>query len=90
MHLRIAAGLMVGACLIGGAASAQECEVKIGITGPMAGSGAIWGLAEKAATEFEAAVVNNAGGLQVGDKKCKIRTFSFDAQYTAAGGAAAA
>ena len=76
--------------LVSSPAVAQDCEVKIGVAGPMTGGGSAWGLAEKAGTEFEAAWTNANGGLQVGNRKCKITVASFDAQSTAAGGAAAA
>lgn len=71
-------------------ATAQDCEIKIGAAGPMAGAAAAWGLAEKLGTEFQAALVNEEGGLQVGDRKCRVAVYTFDSQYTAAGGAAAA
>jgi branched-chain amino acid transport system substrate-binding protein len=71
-------------------ANAQECEVKLGSVGPMSGGASAWGLANKAAAEFVAALVNEEGGIQLGDKKCKVRIVAFDALYTAAGGAAAA
>jgi branched-chain amino acid transport system substrate-binding protein len=70
-------------------AAAQECEVKLGTVGPMTGGGASWGLSEKAGVEFEAAWVNANGGVQVGNRKCKVKVVSFDGQSTAAGGAAA-
>lgn len=71
-------------------AMAQECEVKLGSVGPMSGGASAWGLANKAAAEFIAALTNEEGGLQVGDKKCQVKVVAFDALYTAAGGAAAA
>ena len=71
-------------------AAAQSCEVKIGVLGPMSGGGSSQGLAEKAAVEFEAAYTNANGGLQVGNRKCKVVPTSYDSQATAAGGAAAA
>jgi len=70
----------VMAALAASPAAAQDCEVKIGAAGPMAGAAAAWGLAEKAGTEFQAALVNEEGGLQVGDKKCKVSVFTFDSQ----------
>ncbi|MDB5596839.1 MAG: Extracellular ligand-binding receptor, partial [Hyphomicrobiales bacterium] len=70
-------------------AAAQECEVKIGTVGPMTGGGSSWGLSEKAGVEFEAAWTNANGGLQMGNRKCKVKVISFDGQATAAGGAAA-
>ena len=70
-------------------ASAQECEVKFGMTGALTGAASAWGLAMKGAAEFVAAQANEAGGLDVGGKKCKVRVVAVDALCTAAGGAAA-
>src|SRR4051812_8564957 len=70
-------------------ASAQNCEVKIGVIGPMSGAASSWGLAAKAGTEFAAALANEDGGLPMGNRKCQVRVVSYDALYTAAGGAAA-
>ncbi|MCB1396637.1 MAG: ABC transporter substrate-binding protein [Rhodobacteraceae bacterium] len=71
-------------------AAAQDCTVRIGAVGPFTGAAAGWGLAAKTATEFVAARINAEGGLQMGDRQCEVVVESFDAQYTAAGGAAAA
>lgn len=71
-------------------AAAQDCTVRVGAVGPFTGAAAGWGLAAKSATEFVAAQINAEGGLQMGDRQCQIVVESFDAQYTAAGGAAAA
>ena len=71
-------------------AKAQDCEVKIGVAAPMSGSGAAWGLAMSGGTTFEAAWQNANGGLQVGDRKCKVTVVSYDNPQTVAGGAAAA
>jgi branched-chain amino acid transport system substrate-binding protein len=79
-------------CLTGltsATAWAQDCEVKLGVAGPMSGGAAPWGLAAKAAADFEAAYVNEQGGLQMGNRKCKVKVYPFDSLYTAAGGAAA-
>jgi branched-chain amino acid transport system substrate-binding protein len=70
-------------------ALAQECEVKIGVASAVTGGAAPWGLAVKAGAEFQAALMNEAGGLQLGTRKCKIRVLPIDGQCTAAGGAAA-
>ena len=80
----------VMAALVALPAAAQDCEIKIGAAGPMTGAASAWGLAGKAGTEFQAALTNEEGGLQVGDQKCKVTVYTFDSQYTAAGGAAAA
>lgn len=83
------AALAVASGLSGTASWAQDCEVKIGSTGPFSGGAAAWGLARKAGTDFIAALTNEAGGLQVGARKCKVTVASFDSLYTGAGGAAA-
>ncbi|HSV82984.1 MAG TPA: ABC transporter substrate-binding protein [Ramlibacter sp.] len=70
-------------------AAAQNCEAKLGAIGPMSGGAAAWGLAAKAGAEFAAALANEDGGLQMGNRKCRVKVVTYDAQYTAAGGAAA-
>src|SRR5258706_6112891 len=81
--------LLLATCLVSAPASAQECEVKIGAVGPMTGSGALWGMGVKGGADLQAAIVNSEGGLQVGNRKCKVKEVSVDDQCTAAGGAAA-
>jgi branched-chain amino acid transport system substrate-binding protein len=81
--------LLSVACMSSASVWADDCEVRIGATGPMTGGAASWGLALKAGTEFQAALANDAGGLQVGNRKCKVKVVSYDAQCNAAGGAAA-
>ena len=82
--------LLVAITTASTAASAQDCEVKLGAVGPMSGSGATYGLAIKAGAEFAAAMVNQDGGLTMGSRKCRVKVFPVDALYTASGGAAAA
>jgi branched-chain amino acid transport system substrate-binding protein len=72
------------------AANAQDCEIKLGVAAPMSGAGTAWGLALKGGTEFEAAYHNANGGLQVGNRKCKIAVVPYDDPMTVAGGAASA
>lgn len=81
---------LVSACLLSMPAAAQDCEVKVGATAPMTGGASAWGLALKAGAELQAAVVNSEGGLPMGNRKCKVKVVTYDAQCTAAGGAAAA
>jgi branched-chain amino acid transport system substrate-binding protein len=78
--------LLLTSCL---GASAQECEVKVGVTAPMTGAGSAWGLAVKAGTEFQVALINSEGGLPVGNRKCKVKAVPVDGLCSAAGGAAA-
>jgi branched-chain amino acid transport system substrate-binding protein len=81
--------LLIGLCVASLPAAAQDCEVKLGVAAPMSGAGAAWGLAIKGGTEFEAAVQNAGGGVQVGSRKCKVTVSSYDDPMTVAGGAAA-
>ena len=71
-------------------ALAQNCEVKLGAVGPLSGGASAWGLSVAEGAKFAAAVVDAEGGLPLGDKKCTVKVFEFDAKSTAAGGAAAA
>lgn len=84
--------ILCPALLISGASTsqAQDCEVKIGVAGPMSGGAAAFGLNEKLGADFQAAMANANGGLQVGDKKCTVTVVGLDSKYTSAGGAAAA
>jgi branched-chain amino acid transport system substrate-binding protein len=96
MNTRLKTRLWIGVpaaamwvALLPASASAQECEVKLGMAGALTGGASAWGLAMKSGAEFAAALANEAGGLQMGNRKCKVRVVSVDAQCTAAGGAAA-
>lgn len=88
-RLPLLASLLIAAGMAGAPVWAQECEVKLGAVGPMTGGASAWGLSTKAGAEFAAATVNGEGGLPMGNRKCRVKVVSFDAQYTAAGGAAA-
>lgn len=81
--------LVLASCLASAPAWAQDCEVKLGAVGPMSGGAAAWGLSAKAGAEFAATMVNQDGGLPMGNRKCRVKLVTFDSQYTAAGGAAA-
>ncbi len=70
------------------AAAAGPCELKIGAIGPLAGPAAEWGLTLVRAAELAAGEANAAGGLQVGDSKCKVTIVTYDSKYTAEGAAA--
>ncbi len=88
--LPAALAVAFASALLAAPAWAQDCEVKLGVSGPLTGGASAWGLAAKAAAEFEAAYVNEQGGLPMGNRKCKVKVYPFDSQYTVAGGAAAA
>lgn len=89
---RAALGISTGWMLLQlcGLAQAQDCEVKIGVVGPLSGGAALWGISARNGTEIAAAEANDAGGLPVAGKKCKVVVSSVDSKYSAEGAAAAA
>lgn len=72
------------------AANAQDCGAKVGVVGPMSGGAALWGLSARNGAEIAAAEYNQAGGLPMGGKKCKVVVLSYDSKYSPEGAAAAA
>jgi branched-chain amino acid transport system substrate-binding protein len=83
-------GLLLITAMSAMPAAAQDCETKIGALGPMSGGAAAWGIAMKAGADFVAAAVNETGGLQIGNRKCKVTVLTYDTKYTADGAAAGA
>jgi branched-chain amino acid transport system substrate-binding protein len=65
------------------------CALSIGAMGPFTGA-PDWATAMADGVRFVAAVENKAGGLKVGDEKCHLSVVTYDAKYTAEGGAAGA
>jgi branched-chain amino acid transport system substrate-binding protein len=88
--LEVLAPALVISCAFAGTASAQNCEVKIGVAGPMSGGASAFGINLKLGADFQAALANENGGLEIGGKKCKVVTYGYDSLYTSSGGAAAA
>ena len=83
-------GLLLITAMSAMPAAAQDCETKIGALGPMSGGAAAWGIAMKAGADFVAAAVNETGGLQIGNRKCKVTVLTYDTKYPADGAAAGA
>ncbi len=90
--LRLGALAALGALLTlaGGGVAAQECTIKIGrvvpVTGPLAdvGKDTPW------VDEHKVGAINKAGGLAVGNQKCRIDFQIYDSKSTVAGSADAA
>lgn len=70
--------------------AAAQCEVKLGMMGPLSGGAAAWGSAMRSGAEFVVAEANKAGGVQVGAEKCRVSLTTYDSKYTADGAAAGA
>jgi branched-chain amino acid transport system substrate-binding protein len=86
----IVPGTVLVAMLACAPAWGQDCETKLGALGPMTGGASAWGLAMKAGVELAAAEANAAGGVQIGNRKCKVTVLNYDTKYTADGAAAGA
>ena len=78
-----------GMALTSQTVSAQDCEVKIGAVAVLSGPAANWGQSLRAAVALNVREVNDAGGLKVGGKTCKVSFVTLDSKYSAEGAAAA-
>ena len=73
-----------------GAQAQEECVIKVGRVVPITGPLVDMGRETPWLDENKVDPINKAGGLQVGDKKCKIEYIIYDSKGTAAGSAEAA
>ena len=62
--------------------------IKFGISTPLSGPAAPWGIPHKQATELIFDEVNSQGGLEVGGKKYKLEVIAYDHKYVIAEGVA--
>ena len=70
-----------------GAVRAQDV-IKFGISTPLSGPAAPWGIPHKNATELIFDEINSQGGLEVGGKKYKLEVVAYDHKYVIAEGVA--
>lgn len=78
------------AMLISGAPSMVTAAdvIKFGISTPLSGPAAPWGLPHKQAVELIFDELNSQGGLEVGGKKYKVEVVAYDHKYVIAEGVA--
>jgi branched-chain amino acid transport system substrate-binding protein len=70
-------------------AAARAADViKFGISTPLSGPAAPWGIPHKNATELIFDEINSQGGLDVGGKKYKLEVVAYDHKYVIAEGVA--
>lgn len=62
----------------------QAQTLKLGVVGGMTGPSAPWGLAIDGGVRIAVDEINQAGGLEVGDKKYKVEVITYDDHYKAA------
>src|SRR5213596_1724922 len=70
-----------------GIASAADV-IKFGISTPLSGPAAPWGIPHKQAIELVFDEINSQGGLEVGGKKYRLEVVTYDHKYVIAEGAA--
>jgi branched-chain amino acid transport system substrate-binding protein len=70
-----------------GKASAADV-IKFGISTPLSGPAAPWGIPHKQAVELVFDEINSQGGLEVGGKKYKLEVVAYDHKYVIAEGVA--
>src|SRR3989454_3746798 len=62
--------------------------IKFGISTPLSGPAAPWGIPHKQATELIFDEINSQGGLEVGGKKYRLEVVTYDHKYVIAEGVA--
>jgi branched-chain amino acid transport system substrate-binding protein len=85
---RLLAACALSAGLGFGLVNAAQAEdtIALGMTVPMSGAGASWGLGSEWVGKQAVQYVNSHGGVHVGDKTYKLALTSYDNKYTAADG----
>lgn len=61
--------------------------IRVGLSGPMSGAGASWGVLAEWAAKQAAAEINRSGGVKIGDQTYTFEAVGFDNKYTASEGA---
>src|SRR5438034_4559823 len=84
-----AALLAVAGLVAAGPGSARAADViKFGVSTPLSGPAAPWGIPHKQATELIFEEINSQGGLEVGGKKYQLEVIAYDHKYVIAEGVA--
>src|SRR5256886_8034718 len=80
---------LLAAVLLGASPGAEGADViKCGVSTPLSGPAAPWGIPHKGATELIFDEINSQGGLEVGGKKYKLEVVAYDHKYVIAEGVA--
>src|SRR5262249_34371131 len=78
----------VSLVVVGAEPSHAADVIKFGISTPLSGPAAPWGIPHKNATELIFDEINAQGGLDVGGKKYKLEVVAYDHKYVIAEGVA--
>src|SRR5215467_1173121 len=79
---------VVGLAVFGPGSARAEDVIKFGVSTPLSGPAAPWGIPHKNATELIFDEINAQGGLDVGGKKYKLEVVAYDHKYVIAEGVA--
>src|ERR671936_1838724 len=71
-----------------GQVKAADNVIKFGVSTPLSGPAAAWGIPHKQAIELVFDEINSQGGLEVGGKKYKLEVVAYDQKYVIAEGVA--
>lgn len=85
--MRILRSIAVVACLSCFSGAVRADVIKVGLSGPMSGAGASWGLLAEWTAKQAAEEINKSGGIKIGDKAYTFEAIAFDNKYTASEGA---
>src|SRR5881628_1544330 len=87
--LAVVALFAVAALVVAGPGRSAAADViKFGISTPLSGPAAPWGIPHKQATELIFEEINNQGGLEVAGKKYRLEVVAYDHKYVIAEGVA--
>ena len=83
----LVAATFAAAPFIAGNASAQDTKTLIlGVSAPMSGAAATWGLGQEWTAKQAAKEINDAGGVKIGGTTYKFEVRAYDNKYNAAEG----
>ncbi|TEA77235.1 ABC transporter substrate-binding protein [Allopusillimonas ginsengisoli] len=85
-HYLLALSILAACSLVSTSAMAQE-KIKLGLSLPLSGAGAPWGIGADWLCKKAAAEIAEAGGVKVKDKTYNFECVSYDNKYNAADGA---
>src|SRR5438105_11492866 len=79
---------VAGLVAVGPGITRAQDVIKFGVSTPLSGPAAPWGIPHKNATELIFDEINGQGGLDVGGKKYKLEVVAYDHKYVIAEGVA--
>lgn len=85
--MKIFGSIAATACFCVSVVMANAEIIRVGLSGPMSGAGASWGVLAEWTAKQAAEEINKSGGVRIGDKTYTFEAVAFDNKYTASEGA---